>query len=165
MTTSGNPFRWALSACAIFVTAAVAGAQVPSPVLLVSGGDKDGVRIVDPRAGKMVGNLPTDDDPRSVTISDDGKVAYTANLGPGTIAVIDLATRKETRRFEIGKGSEPHDLIFVNGKVYFTAGGYKAVGCYDPVNNKLDWLAGTGEYGHMLVLSKDGDKIFATNRE
>jgi YVTN family beta-propeller protein len=54
--------------------------------------------------------------------------------------------------------------VFAGGEVYFTAEANSLIGRYDPVGNQIDWLLGTGQnVTHMLVLSKDGDKIFTAN--
>ena len=144
----------------------VVSAQAPSPMLLVAIGHEKAVAVVDPRSGKVVTRAPTDDDSHSVAGSTDGKFAYTANMFPSTISVVDLATGKEVRRVNTGPGSRPHEVIYRGGKVYFTAGGYKAVGRYDPVTNQIDWLVGTGQDGtNILVVTKNGDKIFVSNRE
>jgi YVTN family beta-propeller protein len=60
--------------------------------------------------------------------------------------------------------SRPHGLFSVDGKVYFTAEGSKAIARYDPATNRVDWLLGTGQDGtHMVVMSKDHNMIFTSN--
>ena len=77
------------------------------------------------------------------------------------ISVIDLATRKELHRIELGPDSTPHGIVFAGSKVFFTAEGYQFIGRYDPASNKIDGMFGTGQVGtHMLVVSKDMNKIF-----
>lgn len=53
------------------------------------------VTVIDPRTRKIIGSIPTGQ-PQShmLAISHDGKRGYTANVGPGTVSVLDLAARK-----------------------------------------------------------------------
>jgi YVTN family beta-propeller protein len=53
------------------------------------------ITIIDPKTLKIVGSIPTGQ-PQShmFTISHDGRRAYTANVGPGTVSVLDIASRK-----------------------------------------------------------------------
>ena len=149
---------------AILAVVTLAGAQTPSPALLVLLRTERAVAIVDPATRKIVGRAPTGNDPHGIAASPDGKFAFTANYGGSSISIIDLATRKELRRVEM-PGSRPHDMVFAGGKVYFTAEGYKAIGRLDPATQGVDWWMGTGQDStHMIVASRDGTKIFTANR-
>lgn len=53
------------------------------------------VTVVDPRTRKIVGAIPTgQDESHMLALSHDGKRGYTANVGPGTVSVLDMAGRK-----------------------------------------------------------------------
>lgn len=53
------------------------------------------VAIVNPRTLKIVGSIPTSQEQsHMLAISHDGRRGYTANVGPGTVSVLDLAARK-----------------------------------------------------------------------
>jgi YVTN family beta-propeller protein len=70
-------------------------AQVgPDGLLYVSTEVTNSVTVIDPKALKVVGKLPTGE-PQShmVVISPDGKRAYTSNVRPGSVTVIDIASR------------------------------------------------------------------------
>jgi DNA-binding beta-propeller fold protein YncE len=78
--------------------------------------------------------------------------------------VIDLLAQKPLTNVDTRPLYGPHGIEFVNGKVWFSAEGSKAVGRYDPATNKLDWSMGTGQdRTHMLYVSPDAKKIFTTN--
>ncbi|MGH9786039.1 MAG: YncE family protein [Terriglobia bacterium] len=163
--------RRLITLAAWVVVADFAAAQMPSPALLVVNKDENAMAIVDPIAKKVVGSVRVGDGPHEVAASDDGKLAFVSNYGPGnatvpgsTISVIDLATKKELRKFEIGPNAKPHGVVFAGGKVYFTAEGFDMIGAYDPASNKMDWMLGTGQdRTHVLVLNHDRTKIFASN--
>lgn len=157
--------------CALAFSAGLAQAQVPSPAILVLSEDSNSLAIIDPQTKKIVGRVPTGLGPHEVAASDDGKLAFVTNYGltnpltPGdSISVIDLAARKELRRVKIGTAARPHGIMFVDGKVYFTAEGFKMIGSYDPASNQIDWMLGNGQdRTHMLVLNRDRNRIFASN--
>jgi len=53
------------------------------------------ITIVDPATFKIVGTIPTtQEQSHMLAISHDGKRGYTANVGPGTVSVLDLKGRK-----------------------------------------------------------------------
>lgn len=174
-------------AFAVMIGATVA--QTPSPALVITSrgkGSSDCVlQIVDPLTRKVVDRVPLGAPPHGVTVSADGKFAFVTEIHPGsqwlnyptleptkkrgplpedTISVVDLATQKQVRLIDVGPGSEPHDIKFARGKVYFTAEGYKLIGRYDPVSNRIDWMAGIGQNRvHQLVVTKDAKKIFTAD--
>jgi DNA-binding beta-propeller fold protein YncE len=124
--------------------------------------------IVDPVSGKVSGVVPTGEGPHEVEVSADGKLAFVTNYGartPGSsLSVIDLAAKKELRRVDLSPMQRPHGIWTAEGKVWFSAESAKLIGRYDPATNKVDMLLGTGQNGtHMVMLSRDNSKIFATN--
>jgi DNA-binding beta-propeller fold protein YncE len=53
------------------------------------------VTAVDPQTRKVVGSIPTtQSESHMLAISHDGRRGYTANVGPGTVSVLDMAARK-----------------------------------------------------------------------
>ncbi len=53
------------------------------------------VTVIDPRTRKIVGSIPTgQEQSHMLAVSHDGKRGYTANVGPGTVSVLDLPGRK-----------------------------------------------------------------------
>ena len=157
--------RWMAVLGALVSGVSVAASQGTSAArLLVLLRDASALAIVDPVAGTVLGRVPTVSGPHEVTASTDGKLAFVASPSGG-ISVIDLEEQTELRRLDIGPGSEPHDVRFADGKLYFTAEGYKVIGRYDPRTDEVEWLLGIGQDGtHMLVLSEDRNTIFTANR-
>jgi YVTN family beta-propeller protein len=159
--------RWRLiSASILVVFASIAAAQAQSLLVL----NKEGsVAIIDPATQKVLGRAPTGDGPHEVVATSDGKLAIASNYGSGqmpghTLSVIDIASRKEIHRADLAPMLRPHGLFSVDGKVYFTAEGSKAIGRYDPATNRVDWVLGTGQDGtHMVAMSKDRNMIFTSN--
>lgn len=123
--------------------------------------------IVDPVTLKVLARIPVGVDPHEVIASSDGKTAYVSIYGGGTLHtlnVIDLVAKKPLFNIDTTPLFGPHGLTFVNGKVWFTAEGSKAVGRYDPETKKLDWCMGTGQdRTHMIYVSADGKNIYTSN--
>ena len=134
-------------------------------LVLLKGEGANAMAIVDPVAGRIVGNVAIGEKPHEITVSDDGKLAFATNTGGGgrTISVIDLVAQKELRRVDIGPLTHVHGIQFAGGKVYFTAEGYKSIGRLDPATHQVEWLLGIGQNRtHMLVVGKDL-KIYTAN--
>lgn len=53
------------------------------------------ITVIDPKTLKIVGKIPTGQpESHMLAISHDGRRGYTANVGPGTVSVLDLEARK-----------------------------------------------------------------------
>ena len=153
----------------LFFTASFVAAQIPSPALLVLEKNDKSMAIVDPSILKVVGRVPTGEDPHEIVASEDGKYAYISNYGAfqnpqHTISVADLSAQKALPAVDLGALRAPHGLEIVNGKVYFTAEGSKVIGRYDPATHRVDWTLGIGQNRtHMLAVSKDESRIYTAN--
>jgi DNA-binding beta-propeller fold protein YncE len=123
--------------------------------------------IVDPSTLTVVARMPVGEDPHEVIASADGKTAYVTIYGGGSlheINVLDLVAKKPLQNIDTRPLYGPHGITFVNGKVWFSAEGSKAVGRYDPASGKLDWSMGTGQdRTHMIYVTNDGKRIYTTN--
>ncbi len=139
-----------------------------APTLLVLNKLDNTLAIIDPLTMKVLATVPTGEGPHEVITSADGRTAFVANYGaqkPGnSLSVIDLVTRKETKRVELGALMRPHGLVEAGGKIYFTAEVNRAVARYNPVSGAVDWMMGTGQNGtHLLCVTKDERKIYTAN--
>ena len=79
------------------------------------------ITIIDPKTLKIVGSIPTGQ-PQShmLTISHDGRRGYTANVGPGTVSVLDMQARKTLKVIPIS-GNTQRIAISMDDKWVFTA--------------------------------------------
>lgn len=158
------PILAAVLCCVILVTDA--GAQGKKFLLALSKADHT-LAIVDPVSLKVLGRVPVGVDPHEVVASSDGKIAYVAIYGGGTlheINAIDILNKKALHTIDTRPLFGPHDVAYVQDKLWFTAEGSKAVARYDPATKKLDWSMGTGQdRTHMLHVTADARKIYTTN--
>jgi YVTN family beta-propeller protein len=143
--------------------------KTPSPALLVLEKEDQAVAIVDPATLQIVGRVAAGSDPHEIGVSGDGRTAYISNYGAFTIpqhtlSVVDLVAQKPLPPVDLGALRAPHGLEAVEGKIYFTAEGSKAIGRYDPAGGQVDWILGTGvNRTHMLVVARDLARIFTSD--
>jgi len=53
------------------------------------------VTVIDPKTQKIIGAVPTgQEESHMLILSHDGRLGYTANVGPGTVSVLDMVGRK-----------------------------------------------------------------------
>src|ERR1017187_2797390 len=141
--------------------------STPSKALLVLSKGDHTLAIVDPSTLKVVARMPSGPDPHEVIASTDGKFAYISNYGGGaynTITPVDLVEQKALPAIDLGPLRGPHGLVYVGGKVWFTAEAAKVIGSYDPATKKIDWVLGTGQNRtHMLFVTDDLKRIITSN--
>ncbi|HTS28027.1 MAG TPA: hypothetical protein VMH81_19270 [Bryobacteraceae bacterium] len=157
---------------ALLVAAFLAGwtayaASTPANALLVLSKGDTTLAVVDPANMSVAARMPSGPDPHEVIASSDGKFAYVSNYGGGaynTITVIDLVAQKTLAPIDLGPLRGPHGLVFVGGKLWFTAEAAKVLGSYDPVSQKVDLVLGTGQdRTHMIYVSDDLKRIVTSN--
>jgi len=108
------------------------------------------VAVIDPQSLKIVGGVPTTQaESHMLAISPDGSKGYTANVGPGTVSVLDLAGRKTLTVIPVA-GHVQRISLSPDGHWAFTSDTEKPrLAVIDTATNKVDrWitLPGTG-YG------------------
>jgi YVTN family beta-propeller protein len=129
-----------LAVFAFASTGCIAQSAQQTYLLALSKGDHT-LAIVNSTTLKVIARVPVGPDPHEVVASYDGKTAYVTNTGGGKsyeINVIDLVAQKALPNIDTRPLIGPHGIMFANGKVWFSAEGSKAVGRFDPANNKLD---------------------------
>jgi YVTN family beta-propeller protein len=79
------------------------------------------ITVIDPKTLKIVGAIPTGQpESHMLALSHDGRRAYTANVGPGTVSVIDIAARKVLKIIPISANTQ-RIAISHDDKWVFTA--------------------------------------------
>lgn len=152
----------------ILTALAVIPGLAMSAELLVLNKSEATLAFVDPASGKTNATVATGDGPHEMELSSDRRLAFVSNYGStsagNTLSVVDVKARKEQRRVDLGDLKRPHGLAFSKGGVYFTAEQSRRIGHYDPQAQKVDWTFETGQEGtHMILASRDGTTLFATN--
>jgi YVTN family beta-propeller protein len=155
------------STFALLLSCALA-APVGAATLLVLNKEDATLSFIDPATGATTATIPTGAGPHEVEVTADGRTAVVTNYGSqsagDSLSVIDLGTRKERVRVDLGELRRPHGLATSGQQVYFTAEDAKQVGRLDTASGKVDWRFATNqERTHMVVASRDGRTLFTTN--
>ena len=111
---------------------------------------------------KVVKTLKIGAYPRGITVSNDGKIAYVAQMGGATIHRIDL-TNLTTRTIYIG--SNPRAIVLSpNNKIlYATLNRSGKVVAFDLVKSRQIASVTTGKAARSLAISSDGTALFVVN--
>jgi DNA-binding beta-propeller fold protein YncE len=115
------------------------------------------ITLIDPASLKIVGHIPTGQ-PQShmCALSHDGQRGYTANVGPGTVSVLDIPARKVLTIVPISADTQ-RISISADDRWVFTADQTKPqLAVIDTNTNKVtNWIPLSGE-GYGSAVSPDG---------
>lgn len=129
------------------------------------------IAVIDPHTLKIVGSIPTGQaESHMLAISPDGKRGYTANVGPGTVSVLDMENKKTISVIPVS-GTVQRIAVSIDGKFAFTSDQTKPqLAVIDTASNKVKtWIplpaAGYGGAttpdGRWFVLAVPGAKQVA----
>jgi len=151
----------------VFSVPLFAASTAPQNVLLVVSKADRKLAVVDLATLSVVVRLDVDADPHEVVATPDGRIAYVSNMGNGNghgISVLDLVEKRVMPSIDTAPLTGPHGLAFLDGKLWFTAQGAKAVAQYNPNSGRIDWIMGTGQdWTHMIEVTPDGRRFYTTN--
>jgi YVTN family beta-propeller protein len=113
----------------------------------------DGVHLIDGARLRVLGFLPTGKGAHGLYASRDSKVLYVSNREEGSISVIDFATRKVARKWEIPHGTPDMGGVSADGKVLWLSGRYsKEVYAIDTGDGRLRARIRVGKGPHGLCV-------------
>jgi YVTN family beta-propeller protein len=79
------------------------------------------ITVIDPKTLKIVGSIPTGKpESHMLAITSDGRYGYTANVGSGTVSVLDMQARKTVDVISISPNTQ-RIALSVDGRLAFTA--------------------------------------------
>jgi YVTN family beta-propeller protein len=115
------------------------------------------ISIIDPHTLKVVGSIPTGQaESHMLAIAPDGKRGYTANVGPGTVSVLDMEARKATAVIPIS-GEVQRIAVSVDGRIAFTSDQTKPqLAVIDTASNKIKTWIPLPALGYGAAPTPDG---------
>jgi YVTN family beta-propeller protein len=115
------------------------------------------ITIIDPKTWKVVGSIPTGQpESHMLTISHDGSRGYTANVGPGTVSVLDIKARKTLAVIPVSTNTQ-RISISNDDRWVFTADQSKPqMAVIDTATNKIHTWVPLSGFGYGAALTKDG---------
>ena len=103
----------------------------------------DTVTVINPKTLKIVGTIPTGQkESHMLAISSDGRRGYTANVGPGTVSVLDLQARKTLAIIKISDETQRISISRDNKMVFTADQKQPRLAVIDTASNKVkSWVA------------------------
>jgi YVTN family beta-propeller protein len=130
----------------------------PKDGLLYVGTEIDhSITQIDPATLKIVGTLPTGQpESHMFSLSHDGRRAYTANVGPGTVSVIDIAARKTLAVIPVSPEIQRMSISNDDRKVFTSDVRSPRLAVISTATNKItDWITMPGA-GYGSAPTPDG---------
>lgn len=122
------------------------------------------ITIIDPATLKIIGSIPTgQDQSHMLVISHDGRRGYTANVGPGTVSVLDMVQRKTITVIPVSKQIQ-RIALSVDGKEIFTADQTKPqLAVIDTATNTIKSWVPLPDLGYGSAVTPDGNWLIIAN--
>jgi len=120
------------------------------------------VTVVDPRTLKIVGTIPTTQaESHMLVISHDGRRGYTANVGPGTVSVLDMSARKTITVIPIATNTQRISISNDDGMVFTSDQTKPQLAVIDTSTNKVKTWIPLPAVGYGTAPTKDGRWLLA----
>jgi DNA-binding beta-propeller fold protein YncE len=115
------------------------------------------VTIIDPKTLKIVGSIPTSQpESHMLAITRDGSRGYTANVGPGTVSVLDMKARKTIAVIPVAPKVQ-RIALSVDDKLVFTSDQTKPqLAVIDTASNKVKTWVQMPAQGYGTAPTPDG---------
>jgi len=115
------------------------------------------VSIIDPRTLKIIGAVPTGQaESHMLAITRDGRRGYTANVGPGTVSVLDLEARKTIAVIPVS-GQTQRIALSIDDRLAFTSDQTKPqLAVIDTATNKVKTWVPLPAPGYGTAPTPDG---------
>ena len=123
------------------------------------------VSIIDPKTLKIVGTIPTgQEQSHMLALTRDGSRGYTANVGPGTVSVLDMKARKTLAIIPISKTTQ-RIAISPDDSMVFTADQTKPqLAVIDTATNKVKTWVPLPGVAYGTAPTPDGRWLLVTLR-
>jgi YVTN family beta-propeller protein len=115
------------------------------------------ISIVDPKSLKIVGTVPTgQEQSHMLALTRDGSRGYTANVGPGTVSVLDMKARKTVAIIPISKQTQRISMS-PDDSMVFTADQTKPqIAVIDTATDKVKTWVPLPSVGYGTAPTPDG---------
>jgi len=123
------------------------------------------VSIIDPKTLKIVGSVPTgQEQSHMLVLSRDGSRGYTANVGPGTVSVLDMKARKTLAVIPISKDTQRISISRDNSMVFTADQTRPQIAVIDTTTNKLEMWVPIPSIGYGTASTLDGQWLLVALR-
>lgn len=121
------------------------------------------VTIVDSTTLKVVGQVPTNQEQsHMLAVSHDGRRGYTANVGPGTVSVLDLKARKFVTSIPIAATTQRISISNDDSMVFTSDQAAPRMAVIDTASNRIRQWVDLPAPGYGSASSIDGTQLLMT---
>jgi DNA-binding beta-propeller fold protein YncE len=129
----------------------------PDGLLYVTTELDKAITIVDPKTFKILGSVPTGAaESHMLAVSHDGKRGYTANVGPGTVSVLDLNARKVVTIIPIAKTTQRISISMDDSMVFTSDQTKPELAVIDTKTNTVKKRVPMAGHGYGSAPTPDG---------
>jgi len=131
--------------------------------LLVTAEGKKELLVVDPKARRVLSRIATDrETSHMVVASRDGRRAYVANIGSGSVTAIDLAGAKVLKDIPTGKGAEGIDISPDDREVWVTNRAADTVSIIDARSLAIAATLNAAQFPIRVKIAPDGKRALVS---
>lgn len=115
------------------------------------------ISLIDPHSLKIVGTIPTGQpESHMLILSNDGRRGYTANVGPGTVSVLDIKARKTLKVIPISKQTQRIAISVDDREVYTSDQTAPRMAVIDTATNSIKTWIDLPGLGYGSAPTPDG---------
>lgn len=131
--------------------------------LLVTAEGLKELMIIDPKARKVAARIPTGKEvTHMVAAAPDGKRAYVANIGSGSVTVLDVAGAKVVKDIPTGEGAEGIATSPDGGEVWVTNRGADTVSIIDTKTLEIAATIKVPKFPIRVKITPDGKRALVS---
>jgi len=134
----------------------------PDGMLYVTGELDQAIEIIDPKTMKVVGQVPTGaKESHILAITKDGKIGYTANVGAGSVSVLDMKARKTIAVIPVAKTVQRMSISNDDRWAFTSDEGAPRIAVIDTKTNKVARWIDIGGISYVTQPTTDGKYLLA----
>jgi YVTN family beta-propeller protein len=123
------------------------------------------ISIIDPKTLKVVGSVPTgQEQSHMLALSRNGSRGYTANVGPGTVSVLDMKARKTLAIIPISKDTQRISISRDDAMVFTADQTKPQLAVIDTATNKVKTWVSLPAIGYGTASTVDGRWLLVAMR-
>ncbi len=138
----------------------------PDGMLYVTGELAQAIEIIDPKTMKVVGEVPTGSkESHILAMTRDGKIGYTANVGPGSVSVLDMKARKTIAVIPVAKTVQRMSISNDERWAFTSDEGAPRVAVIDTKTNAIARWIPLGGISYVTQPTSDGKYLLAAEKK
>jgi YVTN family beta-propeller protein len=134
----------------------------PDGLLYVSAELDQAVGIIDPAARQLIAEAPTGQpESHMLVLTKDGRRAYTANVGPGTVSVVDLISRSHLATIPVARHVQRISISTDGSRVFTHDQDAPRIAVIDTTTNTVSTWIDIPDYAYASTPTPDGRWLIA----